>query len=905
MESETQMLDTKRIQHLADNIRKDFDLLKEYEDKLRLEDDPRRRAKYQMEIEQLRKSAESFEREYNKLQTHIGTKSSMPMQNVGAQLQQMETKLDTLQTGQKAILDNLVYLRQTVLARFDVNEQKIINTIIDRLDPEKLIDIQAVLDGIATSHLPDYELQKTLDAVRETLNEIRQQKTFLSDSTLASDLEQLSDVVDAPKLDVSHKLKITVPIIPFFLSYEGFVELKSGMNLESAWKKLLDRVRGKQRKRVHEATSFEIISTYLQKEREDVFGTIAPGSIKLLIGDIIGSDKLFISPPWANYLGSVRSEELIEYLVSFLYSGKSILLLGQPGQGKTTILKRVFTIMVDRFLQKYNDIIPIYIPLREIAYSADRANGTLLWVWQHLHKKSSNQLPLTYDQFTSLLQKKRIVFLYDGLDEMAMELSQRSINECVNSEVFNLPSILSCRKNFYELNLSESVIKQRFLEKVDLLPLKFTESVKEYIVAFCDNKRVNQEKVSKKIIQTIQHSKELLDLAQRPLLLTMILDIFSDSQKMLEIEWSLAKLYESYTEKWLNSEAVKPDSVLKWEQKAELLEKIGWLIYQKSVPSSYAYGDNQTVKFTKTELSDLLGPELSGLPGSYDLRFQQITRVQIIDDICLRSFLIGSYGGHYYFIHKSFQEYYVAKYIIKSMQQSVENIARALVVSTPAEVAAFLEVMLKEKAMHKHESDLIADNLIKVYQQNGGNDYSSLIIREHSCYYLACLGTQKATQFLENSYVKETNKWVQRGMMVGLSIFCNREDIIEKYIGMLYIDSEAASINIGYNLAYCGDQSLEEGYYDKGESKVSGMVRELFRHLGSEKYKAGWALDLLTLRTLLQDKRRGISILHANNEYIPFLRGFLSNHHRERGRVFHKERQLLQDFLAVGSVLGD
>jgi len=645
------------------------------------------------------------------------------------------------------------------------------------------------------------------------------------------------------------------------------------------------------------------ISLFLQKEREYIFSTIAPGSTSLLIGEIIGGKKLFISPPWANYMGIVRSEELIEYLISNLSSGNSILLLGDPGQGKTTILKRVFAIMVDSYMEKSNDVMPVYIPLRDIAYSGNKSGRTLSQLWQLLHTKARNPLPLTFNQFTSLLNKNHIVFLFDGLDEMVVELTQHSINESVYSDMFNLPSVLSCRKNFYELNLSESVIQRNYLEKIELLPLEFTDSVKEYIVAFCDSKRVREDKISENIIITIQHSKELLDLAQCPLLLTMILDIFIDSQKMLEVEWSRAKLYEAYTEKWLKNEAGKPDSKLKWDDKAELLEEIAWLTYQKSVPSSYAYGDElyQTVKFTRIEISKLIERQA--------LRFQPTPPAQLIDDICLRSFLIGSYGGYYYFIHKSFQEYYVAKYIIKSMQQSAEYLALTLKVSTPAEVAAFLEDMLKENASYKHKSDLIADNLIKAYQQNTGDGYSSLIIREHSCYYLACLGTQNATQFLEHSYMNETNKWVQRGMMVGLGIFCNREDIIEKYIGMLYIDSDAASINIGYNLAYCGDQSLEEAleeeYHDKGKSKCDGMVREIFRHLRCEKYKTGWALDLFTLRLLLQNKRRGVSILYANNEYIPFLKKFLNNNHKERGKIFHQEKQLLQDFLEGAIVNGD
>ena len=232
-----------RIPHLADNIQKDLDLLKEYEDILRLEDDPRRRAKYRREIEQLRESAASYKREYDELQIQITGKPTVAMQNVEAQLQQMDTKLNTLLVGQKTIQDTLVNLRRTVLARFDASEQTIITTIVDRLDQEQLVNTQDVLDSIATRQFAENELRETIVAVRDTLNEIRQKEIFRSDFHLTSEIENISDVVYAPELDVSHKLKITVPIIPFILSYEGEMALKSGMNLESAWHRLLSKVR--------------------------------------------------------------------------------------------------------------------------------------------------------------------------------------------------------------------------------------------------------------------------------------------------------------------------------------------------------------------------------------------------------------------------------------------------------------------------------------------------------------------------------------------------------------------------------------------------------------------------------------------------------------------------------------
>ena len=59
------------------------------------------------------------------------------------------------------------------------------------------------------------------------------------------DIESLADVVDDLRLDVSHKLKVSLPIIPLILSYEGEVGIKSGVILKAAWEGFTVRVRGK------------------------------------------------------------------------------------------------------------------------------------------------------------------------------------------------------------------------------------------------------------------------------------------------------------------------------------------------------------------------------------------------------------------------------------------------------------------------------------------------------------------------------------------------------------------------------------------------------------------------------------------------------------------------------------
>jgi chromosome segregation ATPase len=201
------MLTERRLQDLADNIRQDMNLLKAYEDELRYETDPRRLERYRREIERQRESMIRYQREYDELQKQVTGEPSAEMVDTADLLREMEAK--------------------------QINQ---------RLDQNQLATVLSIQDEIETYSVPENELQETLSALQQALVEIRQ--TRLNDLQLVSEAKSLSEVVDDPKLDVTHKLKVSIPIIPLILSYETEVELKSGLNLKSAWQRLKARVRG-------------------------------------------------------------------------------------------------------------------------------------------------------------------------------------------------------------------------------------------------------------------------------------------------------------------------------------------------------------------------------------------------------------------------------------------------------------------------------------------------------------------------------------------------------------------------------------------------------------------------------------------------------------------------------------
>lgn len=227
---------TRRLKDLEDNIKKDFALLKDYEDALRDEDDPRRKGKYNRAIEQLRESANGYQQEYDQLDQQITGEPTVQMQSVAIQLQQVNNTLDRLSAGQKAIYGNINHLRQGLLARYSASEKNIIFAITERLDESQMSTICGVLDAIETHKISEEEMQNFLPIIEQSLIALQQRGV-----TLPVSQQAITEVINAPQMDFKHRLKVALPIIPFILDYEAELELGTGINLKEGWKQLMAR----------------------------------------------------------------------------------------------------------------------------------------------------------------------------------------------------------------------------------------------------------------------------------------------------------------------------------------------------------------------------------------------------------------------------------------------------------------------------------------------------------------------------------------------------------------------------------------------------------------------------------------------------------------------------------------
>lgn len=181
-----------RFRQLEENIQKDADLLGRFEEELRYENNPRRMEGYEREIKRQRDSIERWQKEYKEL----------------------------------------------LNSSFDTVDQPAISGAIDRLEREEMLRVGSMIGEVETSSMPEKEITETLGAIRDAMERIGTQR-------MPNEVRNTAKMMDDPKLDNAHKLKISIPIIPTILSYETQIEVKGGLNLRKIWDGFRAKVRGK------------------------------------------------------------------------------------------------------------------------------------------------------------------------------------------------------------------------------------------------------------------------------------------------------------------------------------------------------------------------------------------------------------------------------------------------------------------------------------------------------------------------------------------------------------------------------------------------------------------------------------------------------------------------------------
>jgi hypothetical protein len=216
-----------RLTDLLDNITQDQKLLKEFEEELTVEDNPRTLKKYKKEIKRQQESIDNYRQEYTELEQQLTGIPTPQIQVVGNQLQIIENQLQQIDAKLNIVLIN----QDSLLLRYQVSEQAILRVFIEQLNQTQLAFTENMLNAVAANQVSESEMLQMLAVLESRIP-----------SLPSSSQAEIAEIIKSPELDTRHKITVTLPIVPFLINYEGELELGTGFNIKSAWELVMQKL---------------------------------------------------------------------------------------------------------------------------------------------------------------------------------------------------------------------------------------------------------------------------------------------------------------------------------------------------------------------------------------------------------------------------------------------------------------------------------------------------------------------------------------------------------------------------------------------------------------------------------------------------------------------------------------
>ena len=399
-------------------------------------------------------------------------------------------------------------------------------------------------------------------------------------------------------------------------------------------------------------------------------------------GKIAGSD------------GKKDREYLIENNIELtireaLTSKNHIVIQGGGGAGKTSLLKYIALKMsTGESLGIGKKMLPVLIPLRE--YNCKKQFRD--FVFHYLNEKIYS---LSEDIFHYLLETNMFFFLLDGLDELGSESERLHTIRQVEKFMAQYPHT--------RMILTSQITGCKSLMGVPCFTLAgFDEDeIKEFLAKRFKSLEPHYNKaVADKLVSIILSEEKTFNLAQNPLLLTMLLVIHKAGRNLPE---RIADVYEgavkTVLETWKGIHSEK--NILDLDVVLAVLEKTAFNLHC----------ENRTT--VKIEVFKTWLKKVADELGYSSKKIDDI--IQMLNE---RAVFVEKDPGLYGFIHQAFQEYFAARYIACETRYFTQSLIKHNMYSS-----RWREIILLAASMASPKyADLIFDSIL-----NAENDFEEYI----------------------------------------------------------------------------------------------------------------------------------------------------------------------------------
>jgi len=338
-------------------------------------------------------------------------------------------------------------------------------------------------------------------------------------------------------------------------------------------------------------------------------------------------------------------------------------LLGDYGTGKTAFTEKLAYELAKRAMADRSAPVPLRVSLRDFPNKV-KLDDLLAERWQQATGQRKDPRVLLH-----LVQRGRIVLLFDAFDEMGIATAGRSVVEQFRMLVGITANpgdtatgnrvLVTCREQFFKDHGDALKAATGEQDRIPSSPLqdvaqRFDGAI--HTVATFTPKQVQQFLVQRlgkaKGEEALKFLREqrMMELGDRPQLLDIIiasLPALKERQARSGETLSTGALYQTYTNKWLDdfkpAERQSSSAMLR-----SVLEELALLLWQR-VGNRIHYGDLFALVKQRVDLRGQLDPN------------------QLDVELRTAAFLSRTPDGLYGFSHRSFLEFFLARRIERSV----------------------------------------------------------------------------------------------------------------------------------------------------------------------------------------------------------------------------------------------
>lgn len=552
-------------------------------------------------------------------------------------------------------------------------------------------------------------------------------------------------------------------------------------------------------------------------------------SFSMSLGDVF--DKgYYVEPNYGIESGNLSTENLSleKAIVRELSSEKSVLVYGEAGYGKTTILAKSFFEHIEKFNKDDGYDIPFYIWLKD---KTSKYHFDFLEYIKECFEIYYKRMPYPYLNVSSIIP----YFYLDGFDEIAEKISFEEVNNISQSTIFNSPLMLTSRIQYALRYLQNFELANKFNIRIKVNKWD-KEKAKEYINNFCKIKNKDQQFIEN-IYVLLTDNKDLSDILDNPLLITMLLWVIEANRMNIpETISTRVELFQECFEEMARREIHRAnityldvkDLILIWSYFA-------WLVYREKLLRKGSKIDNLLLEL-QTEF----------LP-QYSQNYNE-TLLEVVFDT-RGGFVFGTF-------HEQFLEFLVANTIYNACLNAKMPYPEFLCYVLRPEINRYFRAIWSESKIDEKAN--IANNIFQQYLENLG--YQSNIAvstRVHAIYHISRLDSKMREKNLEQAFSIEKNISVCLSLFFG-AIKMGRLDKEEEFYNLLVTNEEYNVANRGYHLAYYSDISSEGElpFLDAGDSTWTNTLKAFIRHFESNKREQYFLrrIDLVTMSQLMDSR---------------------------------------------------